>query len=482
MASQKQSFVKKALISFLFCTIFAGIIVFWTQQRDVSAKTEDTYKSLETFSNVLSMVQKNYVEEVDPNQAIEGAIKGMLVNLDPHSSYLKPDDFKELKVETKGSFTGIGVEITQKDGILTVVSPIEGTPGYKKGLKAGDRIVKIGDDSTAEMSLMDAVKKLRGPKGTKVSITIHRSGWTILKKITLVRDEIPLQSVKSKVLEPGYGYIRVSQFQSKTTKDFTDALQEMIAKEKTIKGLVLDLRNNPGGLLDQAVKLADVFLEEGVIVSTKGRITDQNMIFNARNDDGKYDFPLIVLVNEGSASASEIVAGALQDHKKAIVLGAQTFGKGSVQTIIPLSNGAGLRLTTARYYTPSGISIQAKGITPDINVPTQIATKENVQRIGKPRFIREKDLKHHIKNGNTPEDPSKSNETEDVEGSDPVSSDEEVVDNLSDDPTETPEKAEKPGDEKTIKEDIQKDNQLNTALMLLKGVNVFGGVMAAEKK
>src|SRR3989339_323518 len=212
MASQKQSFVKKALISFLFCTIFAGIIVFWTQQRDVSAKTEDTYKSLETFSNVLSMVQKNYVEEVDPNQAIEGAIKGMLVNLDPHSSYLKPDDFKELKVETKGSFTGIGVEITQKDGILTVVSPIEGTPGYKKGLKAGDRIVKIGDDSTAEMSLMDAVKKLRGPKGTKVSITIHRSGWTILKKITLVRDEIPLQSVKSKVLEPGYGYIRVSQF------------------------------------------------------------------------------------------------------------------------------------------------------------------------------------------------------------------------------------------------------------------------------
>jgi carboxyl-terminal processing protease len=479
MTAKKPSLIKKVLLTALFCTTLAGIFVFLTQQRDVSAKTEDTYKSLETFSNVLSMVQKNYVEEVDPNQAIEGAIKGMLINLDPHSSYLKPDDFKELKVETKGSFTGIGVEITQKDGILTVVSPIEGTPGYKKGLKAGDRIVKIGEDSTGEMSLMDAVKKLRGPKGTKVSITVHRKGWTILKKISLVRDEIPLQSIKSKNLEPGYGYIRVSNFQAKTTKDFQEALQGMTAKEK-LKGLILDLRNNPGGLLDQAVKIADVFIEDGIIVSTKGRIPDQNMIFKAHNDDSKHDFPIVVLVNEGSASASEIVAGALQDHKRAIVLGAQTFGKGSVQTIIPMTNGAGLRLTTARYYTPNGISIQAKGIIPDINVPTQIITKEPVQRVRKPKFIREKDLKHHIKNGDSPDAQDTGKESEDAEGGDDVAADEELVDNLSDEAPIT-DKEEKPGDEKSIKEELQKDNQLNSALMLLKGVNTFGSVLSEKK-
>ena len=453
----KRSVIKN--IALALCVVIGSMLV-WNYST-VTATTQDTYESLESFSKVLNLVQENYVDEVDSQKAIEGAIKGMLATLDPHSSYMKPDDFKELQVETQGSFTGIGIEITMKDNILTVVSPIEGTPAFAKGIKAGDKIVKIGDEQTQDMSLMEAVKRLRGPKGSEVTISIYRKGWTDIKEITLIRDIIPIHSVKAKMLEPGYPYIHIANFQAQTTADFKKALANM-EKEGKIKGLILDLRNNPGGLLDQAVKIADIFIDEGVIVSTKGRVKEQNTVFYAHANGGKYKFPLVVLVNEGSASASEIVAGALQDHKKAVIIGAQTFGKGSVQTIIPMDNGAGLRLTTARYYTPSGRSIQATGITPDIVVPSPTNTSvENDEKADepekKPKYLREKDLEHHISNGlnedtTQKEEKPKTGEKPKVKG-------------------KTPTPATK---EKAQPEDLSKDQQLNTALTLLKGLNIFG--------
>jgi len=418
------------------------------------AGMQETYKNLEVFSNVLSIIQQNYVEEIDVQEVIEGAIKGMLNSLDPHSSFMKPEDFKELQVETKGSFSGIGIEITIKDGILTVVSPIEGTPAFKKGIKAGDLIIKIEGESTKDMSLMEAVKKLRGIKGTEVTISIHREGWPELKEITMIRDVIPLHSVRAKTLEPGYGYIRITNFQTKTTADLKKALEELTSAGE-IKGLVLDLRNNPGGLLDQSVKVADLFIKEGVIVSTKGRLKDQNMEFTAHSRGKVYTLPLVVLVNGGSASASEIVAGALQDHKRALILGTQTFGKGSVQTIIPMNDGAGLRLTTARYYTPNGTSIQAKGITPDILVPLQPTSNEVTEK-SRPRFLREKDLRHHLKNG---DEPAEENDA-----------DQKIEENDT-------------GDEDLSegKEALEKDNQLQVALLILKSLNVFSGMEVTDK-
>ena len=454
-SSIKRSIIKIFAVS--LC-VAAGSLLAWNYSL-VTATTQDTYESLEAFSNVLNLVQENYVEEVDSKKAIEGAIKGMLTTLDPHSSYMKPDDFKELQVETQGSFTGIGIEITMKDNILTVVSPIEGTPAFAKGLKAGDKIVKIGDDQTQDMSLMEAVKRLRGPKGSEVTISIHRKGWPDLKEITLIRDIIPIHSVKAKLLEPGYAYIRIINFQAQTTTDFKKALTDL-EKQGKIKGLIVDLRNNPGGLLDQSVKIADIFIDEGVVVSTKGRIKEQNSVFYARNNSPKHTFPLVVLVNEGSASASEIVAGALQDHKKAVIIGAQTFGKGSVQTIIPMDSGAGLRLTTARYYTPSGRSIQATGITPDIIVasPTSLSVEaddKDEEQDKKPKYLREKDLKHHIGNGLNEDVTQKEEKPK---------------------PAEKPKAKEKApaAKDKPQPEDLSKDLQLNTALNLLKGLNVFG--------
>ena len=448
MTTKKRSVAKKILFLAAICIPATITFLLW-QNPPISAKTQDTYKNLEIFADVLSIIQKNYVEEIDTQQVIEGAIRGMLTTLDPHSSYMKPDDFKELQVETSGSFTGIGIEITMKDNILTVVSPIEGTPAFKQGLQAGDKIVKIGSESTNDMSLMQAVKRLRGPKGSEVTISIHREGWTQLKEITIIRDVIPLHSIRSRMLEPGYGYARISSFQSKTAKDLKEALDKL-TKDAKLDGLILDLRNNPGGLLDQAVQVTDLFINEGVIVSTEGRIKEQNMIFEAHADkNNRYDFPMVVLVNEGSASASEIVAGALKDHKRALILGAQTFGKGSVQTIIPMADGAGLRLTTARYFTPNGTSIQATGITPDILVATVLPDendKEDDSSQKKPKFLREKDLKHHIENGNG-EESDKNEEKKDNKES-----------------------------KKEIDETLQKDQALNTALMLLKGVNVFGSL------
>lgn len=447
---------KIIILSVIVCGVILSLAV-WERPSGVSAETKNIYKDLETFANILSIIQKSYVEEVNPQAVVAGAIKGMLDSLDPHSSYMKPDEFKELQVETKGEFTGIGIEITMKEGVLTVVSPIEGTPAFQKGLRAGDKIIKIDNESTKDMSLMAAVKKLRGAKGTQVSISIFREGWTELKEITIVRDVIPIHSVKSDTLEPGYAYLRITNFQAQTDKDLQKALDDL-EKQSEIKGLALDLRNNPGGLLDQAVKVSDIFLDDGLIVFTKGRMEEQNMTFKAHaNGNKKYTFPIIVLVNEGTASASEIVAGALQDHKRGLVLGAQTFGKGSVQTIIPLDDGSGLRLTTARYYTPNGTSIQAKGITPDILVPSRLAYAQPEKEKGKNSgwILREKDLKRHITNEAEPAEP---------EGN----------------PLEEPSEENAPA--KSIKDALGKDPQLNTALLMLKGLNVFSGPQAKSGK
>ncbi|MCF6290207.1 MAG: S41 family peptidase [Desulfobacterales bacterium] len=411
---------------------------------------QETYKSLEIFSNVLSEIQKNYVEEVDTKEVIKGAINGMLAALDPHSSFMSPEDFKEMRMETKGSFSGIGIEITMKDGVLSVVSPIEGTPAFKAGIKAGDMIVKIEGETTKGMTLMDAVKKLRGPKGTEVTISILRRNWTDIKEFTLVRDVIPLHSVKAKMLEPGFAYIRITNFQAQTARDLKKELKDLTGQED-ITGLILDLRNNPGGLLDQSIKVADFFLEKGIIVSTRGRLEDQNMEYRAHAGGDNYHFPLVVLVNGGSASASEIVAGALQDQRRALILGTQTFGKGSVQTIVPMNDGSGLRLTTARYYTPDGTSIQAKGITPDIVVPFKTPPTGDQAEAGHEnrKIVREKDLRHHLKNG----DESKKTDRQVVE--------------------EKGEKSNKDDQAAEIKKELARDNQLNTALLILKGLNMM---------
>ncbi|MCI5119684.1 MAG: S41 family peptidase [Candidatus Electrothrix sp. AUS4] len=377
----------------LFCTVTAYPVYCETgkEQGDV-----ETYKNLETFANVLDLLQKHYVDKVESKEVLIGAINGMLGSLDPHSSYMSPEDFKELQEDTRGSFSGIGIEVTVRDGFLTVVSPIAGTPAYKQGVKAGDEIVKINNISTQGMTLPDAVKLLRGNQGEKVAITIRRSDLNELLDMVFVRDIIPHHSVIAEKFGGGFHYIQITSFQATTTRDFKDALDKA-AQDKKIQGLVLDLRNNPGGLLDQAVQIADVFLESGVIVTTRGREKENDMFFEAHDDKMQYRFPAVVLVNGGSASASEIVAGALQDHKRAIILGTRTFGKGSVQTVVPLPNGAGVRLTTARYYTPSGRSIQATGIVPDMIIPFEEQLAAGQASASNTR-LREEDLPHHFEN------------------------------------------------------------------------------------
>lgn len=383
-------------IALFIATISALVVIigFGVQHR-CAAEGGNDYESIELFTDVLKIVQKNYVEEVDTKKLVYGAINGMLSSLDPHSSFLPPDMYKEMKIETKGSFGGLGIEITVKDGYLTVISPIEDTPAFRAGIKAGDQILKIEDKLTKDMNIIDAVKRMRGPKGTKVTITIMREGFDRPKEFTLTRDIIQVKSVKFKTLDYGYGYVRIAQFQEKTDEDLIKALKTLKQESGgSLKGLILDMRNDPGGLLDQAVKVADHFIADGgLIVYTEGRDQDSKMRFAARKGAKELGYPMVILINGGSASASEIVAGALQDHNRAVVLGTQSFGKGSVQTIIPLSEDSGLRLTTAKYFTPKGRSIQAKGITPDIVVENlEITAAEKKETLS----IREKDLDNHF--------------------------------------------------------------------------------------
>ena len=383
--------MKKYINKWWICLFFLLLLLqvkFSFSGIDLSTST---YDELKQFAEILDIIQRNYVKEPDPKELIHGAIKGMLNVLDPHSSYLSPDDFKELQIETKGKFGGVGIEITIKDGWLTVVSPIEDTPAYEAGIKAGDKIVKIDGKSTKDMSMMEAVKLIRGPKGTKVTLTIWREGFKEPKDFVITRDIIIIKSVKAKTLEPGYGYVRITSFQENTTSELQKALLRLEKENKPLKGIILDLRNNPGGLLDQAVKVADVFLEKGLIVYIKGR--KERIDFKAHPNSHPHSYPIVILVNEGAASAAEIVAGALQDQHRALLIGTTTFGKGSVQTIIPLEDGSALRLTTALYYTPSGRCIQATGIKPDLALREGKITEEKSPH----PILREKDLERHLK-------------------------------------------------------------------------------------
>jgi carboxyl-terminal processing protease len=433
------------IILMIFAVFLIGVLIGSGQSQRVSALSDSTYEDLKVFTDVMGLIQKDYVEETKSKDLIYGAIKGMLETLEPHSAFMPPDMFKEMQQETKGQFEGLGIEITIKDGILTVVSPIEGTPAYKAGVLAKDQIIKIDGESTKNFTLIDSVKRLRGPKGTKVTITIMREGVAKPRDFTLVRDVIPVRSVRHELLEKKYGYIRLSQFQEKTDGEFEKAMKALEDGSKgNLKGLVLDLRNNPGGLLESAAQIADRFIDSGLIVSVEGRREDQNRKYYAHPDSHMTHYPLVVLVNGGTASGAEIVAGAIQDHGRGIIVGTQTFGKGSVQTIIPLKGGSGLKLTTARYYTPSGRSIQAIGILPDIIVKAMRPEEE--KEVISPKLPTEKDLERHLT---------------DVE-------------------KEAPQEKEKPKKEE-LKEKKPADYQLERAFELLKSWEIFKNIGKGNK-
>lgn len=415
--------------------------------------TEDVqtlpFEELRTFTEIFGRIKQDYVEPVSDKKLLEDAIRGMLSGLDPHSAYLASEEYKELQEGTTGQFGGLGIEVGMENGFVKVVSPIDDTPAQKAGVKAGDLIVRLDDKPVKGMTLAEAVKLMRGEPGSKIVLTVIREGEEAPLKFDITRDIIKVKSVKSRLLEKNYGYIRISSFQSGTGESLLDAVAEMKKEnEAPLKGIVLDLRNNPGGVLNAAVDVSDAFIESGLIVYTEGRIKNSEMRFNATPDDVINGAPIVVLINGGSASASEIVAGALQDHKRAIIMGEKSFGKGSVQTILPTSNGAAVKLTTARYFTPSGRSIQAEGIEPDVTLArVKLEALEKAQVEG----IKEADLSGHLTNGNKKD--KKSDE------------DDKAVDKESGD---------KSG------EDVEPDNAnstrdypLNEALNLLKGVSIW---------
>ena len=394
---------------------------------------------LRTFTEVFSRIKTDYVEPVEDKKLLEDAVQGMLSGLDPHSAYLDADSFKDMRVETEGQFGGLGIEVTMENGFVKVVSPIEDTPAARAGVKTGDLIIRLDEKAVKGLTLTEAVRFMRGKPGTDITLTIVREGETKPLKITLTRAVIKIQSVKNRMLEPGYGYVRITQFQAGTDKSLADAIKKLESGNKGgLRGMVLDLRNNPGGVLNSAVGVSDTFLDSGLIVYTEGRVADSKMKLSATPGDLLNGAPLVVLINGGSASASEIVAGALQDHKRAVIMGTKSFGKGSVQTIIPISNGAALKITTARYYTPSGRSIQASGIVPDIITEEARVTKSEASD-----RLREADLARHLENGN------------------------EIAK-----PKAEPKKDDKKKDE-TGKAPAAEDYQLQEALNLLKGINFF---------
>jgi len=392
------------------------------------AKNSSNYEALKRFSQVLHLIEQNYVQKKDRQELIKGAIQGMLQELDPHSSYIDLDEFKLMQEEFSGEFGGIGIHIGMKDKKLMVIAPIEDTPAYKAGLKAGDLILEINGESTQGITLTEAVNKIRGPKGEPVELTILHKDAQKPVKVKIIRDTIPIHSVKSKELEPGYLYLRIIDFKANTTKELKKEIQKYTTKQN-LKGIILDLRNNPGGLLDQAVSVSDLFLSDGLIVYTQGRNKESRKEYFAHKQKDDVTCPLVVLINAGSASASEIVAGALKDQKRALLLGEKTFGKGSVQTIIPLSDGSAIKLTVALYYTPKGRSIQAEGVEPDLNIPFEPPRPKGTNN----HAFREENLTKHLEN------PDKKNDKE-------------------------KEKREK----LKAKEMLEKDNQLRMALELVK--------------
>ncbi|MCP4397089.1 MAG: S41 family peptidase [bacterium] len=363
-----QKHLRSQQIILIIIALFAAVIMGAGVANKVLATQAETYEKLKIFSEVLYLIQTNYVEDIEIQDVIYGGINGMLKTLDPHSSFMPPEVYKEMQVETRGNFGGLGIQIAIKDDQLTVIAPIDDTPAFRVGILAGDQIVKIEELPTKDMSLMEAVKLLRGPKGTQVTISIMREGFEQPQEFTITRDIIELDSSSHRMLIDNIGYVRLRQFQDDSANEVEEALREL--EENNVEALILDLRSNPGGLLNAAVEVSDKFLEKGkLIVYTEGRKKSQDMRFVAHQEFTHPNYPVVVLVNHGSASASEIVAGALQDHSRAVIVGTQTYGKGSVQSVIPLSDNSGLRLTTAKYFTPSGRTIHEKGITPDIIIP-----------------------------------------------------------------------------------------------------------------
>jgi len=452
MTDNKKRHIKLVIV---IASVVAFLTIGFGFYRNLSASGEETYKGLKLFSDVIELVEKTYVDPVDTKELIENAIQGMVHSLDPHSSLLSPDDFKELQIDTQGKFNGIGVSITMRDGFVTVVSPIEGTPAYKAGIKAGDKIVKVDGEPTKE--LRQAVKMIRGAKGTKVLVTIKREGVNEAIDFNLVRDVIPVESVRSFVLKPGYGYIWITNFRDNTTEDLVSELEKLESGKVPLNGLILDLRDNPGGLLNQSIQISDLFLEKGTILSIKGRQKNDAKIYEATPSSTKRSYPIVVLINGGSASASEIVAGALQDSKRALILGTTSFGKGSVQNVETLRDGYGLKLTIARYYTPSGRSIQAKGIEPDIIVTKRFIDKDDKVDV-EVGLTKEKDLKNHL------------------EAEPDTSQDDQKRSEDKKDSTGKP----KIGDQKSrygrlMLEQLQSDNQVMRALNILVSHEIFKG-------
>lgn len=462
-------FGKMALVGFAGVLTGATLTLNYSAMADKEAAAPLPVEELRAFTDVFARIKSDYVEPVDDKKLITEAINGMLSGLDPHSAYLDAEGFKDLQVGTQGEFGGLGIEVGMEDGFVKVVSPIEDTPAYRAGLKTGDLIIKLDETPVKGMTLNDAVKRMRGKPGTQIGLTIMRKGEQKPIAVKLTRAVIKIRSVKFKLLDPGYGYVRVTQFQEHTGDLLVESLQKLYKENKEpLKGLILDLRNDPGGLLNGAVAVSAAFIKpDALVVYTEGRTEDAKMRLTASREnylrpmqsdflsklpEGVKSVPMVVLVNGGSASASEIVAGALQDHKRAVIMGTQTFGKGSVQTILPLGNNTAIKLTTARYYTPSGRSIQAKGIVPDILVEDPLNPSDESMS------VREADLEKHLSNGQEQEAPAKQ-EPAKVQEKDTK-----------------PGKDAKPGERKPLEpgEIVSKDDfQVNQALTLLKGLHII---------
>jgi len=436
---------KTALV--LVFGIFVGISVSLTSSVLAEKTDEESVglplNELRNFSDIFARIKSDYVEDVDDKTLLEHAIRGMLTGLDPHSTYLNTDEYKELKIGTTGKFGGLGIQVGMEDGFVKVISPIDDTPAYRAGLESGDLIIRLNDKSVKGMTLNDAVKIMRGEPGTDIKLVVIREGADKPLPFTVTRDIISVKSVKSRILEPDYGYVRISNFQSKTARDLVTEISKLKKDNKNeLKGLVLDLRNNPGGVLSAAADVSDAFINDGKLVFTKGRIENSEFEFNAKPGDIMNGLPVVVLINGGSASASEIVAGALQDHKRAVIMGSKSFGKGSVQTIQELRSGGAVKITTARYFTPSGRSIQGEGITPDI-ILDRYEIKDSKDDAS--LRIKESDLSGSISN---PTQSQKALQKAAEEGK-------------ADD------------DEKDTKLKASEDFQLYEALLLLKGLNIF---------
>ncbi len=448
---------------------FAGVglgVVATVRSSQAFAATGSSYEHLRVFAEVMTLIQNYYVEEKSPKDLTEGAIKGLLRTLDPHSAYMDKESYESRKQETEGKFGGLGIEITLKDSFVTIISPMEDTPAERAGLKPNDKIVKIDGVVTKDMDLMEAVKKMRGEVGTKVTITIFRDdNGRVPFDVELTRAIIKVHSVKSEMIDNEIGYLRIVSFSSTTTDEMVEALKKF--KQKKFKSLVLDLRNNPGGLLKEAVSVSEQFMKDGTtVVSTKGRSPEQNTHYTARNKNSYMDIPIVVLINAGSASAAEIVAGALKDTKRAIIVGNRSFGKGSVQTVRELSDGSGLSLTTARYYTPAGIAIHGIGIAPDIEVKLKIAGRDDD---GEP--LREKELMEHFQ--------GLKDTRPDVKKKQPEKETPKESKDKDKDKDQDKDKDKDLGLRKVF--DLEKDNQLQRAVEVLKEWDIFRGMMGEKK-